>query len=209
MAELVDNMSQFLTVLLCCCISALYYIRSRRQAWFLMTCIYGCFALGGLYWTLYYFLFRETPQVFYVAEIAWISSYIFFFLLQYALSDEQERTFRCPAAWLSPLVGVPLMVFYCMHGDVLSSIIMSVLIMLMAWNAIRGLIWLRGRGREARDMRRVHAVILAFAVLEQCLWFSSCFWISDTLSNPYFWFDFMLTASFLALLPSVKKVVGP
>ena len=36
---------------------------------------------------------------------------------------------------------------------------------------------------------------------------ASCCWVSDTLTNPYFWFDFLLTLVLLLFLPAVRKAV--
>ena len=33
------------------------------------------------------------------------------------------------------------------------------------------------------------------------------FWARDTLTNPYFWFDFLLTLVLLLFLPAVRKAV--
>ena len=81
--ELIENVLQFLVTLLGFCLSVSYYRRRGRQAYFLLACFYGCFALGSLYWTLYLILFSKTPQVFYVSEFGWIASIIFLRILQY------------------------------------------------------------------------------------------------------------------------------
>ena len=62
--ELADNFVQFSVTLLGFCLSGMRYLKGRKQAYFLLTCFYGCFALGSLYWTLHLFLFSKTPQVF-------------------------------------------------------------------------------------------------------------------------------------------------
>ena len=208
MVELIDNVSQFLATLLAGGAAGWLYCRSRKQAYFLLTCFYGCFAAAGLYWTLYYLLFAETPQIFYVSEIGWISGYIFLYLLQYSLSDRNERSFRCWWMWLSPVVGGLLLILYCMHGEVLPNMVFNGLIILISWNAIRGFVYLRGK-EEFRDLRRLHLVVLCFCATEYSLWTSSCFWVSNTISNPYFWFDFLLTAIMFVLLAATKKAVGP
>lgn len=102
--ELVSNLSQFIVTLLGFCLSGIWYLKSRAQAYFLLTCFYGCFALGSLYWTLYLLLFSETPQVFYVSEFGWVASVIFLYLLQYGLSTAEERGFACRKALLAPPV---------------------------------------------------------------------------------------------------------
>lgn len=75
--ELADNFVQFSVTLLGFCLSGMRYLKGRKQAYFLLTCFYGCFALGSLYWTLHLFLFSKTPQVFYVSEFGWVASVIF------------------------------------------------------------------------------------------------------------------------------------
>ena len=64
----------------------------------------------------------------------------------------------------------------------------------------------KSTGGGAR-LRRFHGTVLAFAALEYALWTSSCFWVSDTLTNPYFWFDFLLSLVLLLLLPALRKAV--
>ena len=91
--ELINNLFQFAVTLLGFCLSGIWYLKDRKQTCFLLTCFYGCFALGSLYWTLYLLLFSETPQVFYVSEFGWIASVIFLYLLQYTLSSAEERDF--------------------------------------------------------------------------------------------------------------------
>lgn len=58
-----------------------------------------------------------------------------------------------------------------------------------------------------RRLRRFYGTVLAFTALEYALWTASCFWVSDTLTNPYFWFDFLLTLVLLLFLPAVRKAV--
>ena len=77
--------------------------------------------------------------------------------------------------------------------------------MLLAWCAVRGLVWAKRSG--GAQLRRFHGTVLAFAALEYALWTSSCFWVSDTLTNPYFWFDFLLSLVLLLLLPALRKAV--
>ena len=136
--ELIENSLQLLVTFLGACLAGLDYRKSGRQAYFLLLCFYGCFALGALYWTLYLLLFGATPRVFYVSEFGWVASVIFLRMLQATLSGPDERAFRCSAAWLSPLIGVPLMVFYCTYGDILSNLIWCGMVMVLAFCSMRG-----------------------------------------------------------------------
>ena len=137
--ELVSNLSQFIVTLLGFCLSGIWYLKSRAQAYFLLTCFYGCFALGSLYWTLYLLLFDTTPQVFYVSEFGWVASLIFLRILQATLATLEERAFRCRSVWLSPLIGVPMLAFYCTFGDILSNLIWCGMMIWLSYCAIRGL----------------------------------------------------------------------
>ena len=67
--ELIENLLQLLTTFVGALLSGIAYRKSHRQAYFLLLCFYGCFALGALYWTLYLLLFDTTPRVFYVSDI--------------------------------------------------------------------------------------------------------------------------------------------
>ena len=75
--ELIENLLQLLVTFVGALLSGIAYRKSRRQAYFLLLCFYGCFALGALYWTLYLLLFDTTPRVFYVSEFGWVASVIF------------------------------------------------------------------------------------------------------------------------------------
>ena len=151
--ELIENLLQLLTTFLGALLSGIAWQKSRRQAYFLLLCFYGCFALGSLYWTLYLLLFNTTPRVFYVSEFGWVASVIFLRILQATLTDSGERGFRCRKAWLALLVGVPLLVFYCTYGDVLSNLIWCGLMIWLSFCAVRGLFYADTRTGKARNRR--------------------------------------------------------
>ena len=96
--ELIENLLQLLVTFVGAVLSGISYRKSRRQAYFLLLCFYGCFTLGALYWTLYLLLFDTTPQVFYVSEFGWVASLIFLRILQVMLATQDKRSFRCRRA---------------------------------------------------------------------------------------------------------------
>ena len=81
------------------------------------------------------------------------------------------------------------------------------LMAVMLWRAIRGLVWQSKQPKPDQSKRLFHLVMIGYIVLENGLWLSSYPWAGDTLANPYFWFDFAVTASILALFPAVRKAV--
>ena len=206
--ELIENLLQLLTTFVGALLSGISYRKSGRQTYFLLLCFYGCFALGALYWTLYLLLFDTTPRVFYVSEFGWVSSVIFLRILQATLSRPEERAFRCRRAWLAPLVGLPLMIFYCTFGDVLSNLIWCGMMIWLSFCAIRGLACAKRQTGAARNMRWFHIGVLRFAGSEYLLWTVGCFWQNDSLASPAFWCDMLLTLAILGLLPATRKAVA-
>ena len=136
--ELIENLLQLLVTFVGALLSGISYRKSHRQAYFLLLCFYGCFALGALYWTLYLLLFDTTPRIFYVSEFGWVASVIFLRILQATLTGTDERAFRCRRAWLAPAFGVPLLAFYCTFGDILSNLIWCGMMIWLSFCAIRG-----------------------------------------------------------------------
>lgn len=205
MIELIDNLTQLLAVLSGCVLSGLSCLRSRSQTWFLLCCFYGCFFLASLYWLLFTWFVKDTPPVFYVADIGWISCYLFLLLLQYNLTDPEERGFRSRASWLALLIEAPLTLYYISIGDAVYNLAVGILMTAILWLGIRGLVWLKTQRQKNRLPLQIVLLLLVF--VENCLWLSSYPWAGDTLANPYFWFDFAVTATLLALLPAVRKAV--
>ena len=205
--ELISNLLQFFAALFGFCLSGICYLRDRVQAYFLLACFYGCFGLGSLYWALYLLLFSETPQVFYVSEFGWVSSAVFLYILQYILSSEEERHFPCRKALLALLIGVPLCIFYCTYGDVLSNLLWCGMMMVISHHSIRGLAYARTQMGNARAMQYFHIGVLRYAMMEYALWTTGCFFSSDSIFSPYCWCDFLLTGCLLGLLPAMRKAV--
>ena len=205
--ELIENLLQLLVTFAGALLSGLSYRRSRRQAYFLLLCFYGCFALGALYWTLYLLLFDTTPRVFYVSEFGWVASLIFLRILQATLAGTEERCFRCRRAWLAPAFGVPLLAFYCTFGDILSNLVGCGMMIWLSYCAIRGLVYAETRTGAARNMRYFHIGVLCFTFAEYLLWTAGCFWLDTSPASPVFWCDMLLTLTILGLLPAVRKAV--
>ena len=122
MIEFWDYLSQFLAVTAGFCAALRAYLKSREQPWFLLTCFYGTFALGTLYWTLHLLLRQETPQVFYVSDLAWLASYVFLLALTLTLLDAGERQSRTGLCWLAPVFCLPQFLLYVTRGDLLLNV---------------------------------------------------------------------------------------
>ena len=143
-----------------------------------------------------------------MSEFGWVSSVIFLRILQATISRKEEGVFRCRAAWAAPLLGVPLMIFYCTYGDILSNLIWCGMMIVLCYGSIRGLVYAGRQTGQARKQRYFHSGILCFAASEYLLWTVGCFWPNTSLSSPIFWRDILLTLAIFGLLPAARKAVG-
>ena len=91
MIELFDNLSQLMAVALGYALSTVQYLHSRRTPWFLLSCFYGCFGLGLIYWLLYTSLVPDASPMFYVSDIGWISCFLFLLVLQVGFAERGEE----------------------------------------------------------------------------------------------------------------------
>ena len=205
--ELIENLLQLLVTFAGALLSGLSYRRSRRQAYFLLLCFYGCFALGALYWTLYLLLFDTSPRVFYVSEFGWVASLIFLRILQASLAGTEERCVRCRRAWLAPAFGVPLLAFYCTFGDILSNLIWCGMMIWLSFCAIRGIACAKTQTGAAWKIRYIHIGVLCYVASEYLLWTVGCFWPDTSPASPTFWFAMLLTLAIFGLLPAARKAV--
>jgi len=205
MIEIVDNAVQLTVTLLCAGVSWVHAARRRKQVYAILGCYYSALAMGILYWLVYDIVTSYTPKIFYVSDLCWMASYLFLLMLVTETAGPEERAFRHPAAWVSPVVSTALTVFYCQWGDWLENVVWCGLMGAAGWFSIRGCIWAARQKDTAR--RNFHGAVLILITVEYCLWTASCFWTEDSLANPYFWFDFGLTASAALLLFATERAV--
>ena len=105
------------------------------------------------------------------------------------------------------MVGVPLLVFYCTYGDVLSNLIWCGLMIWLSFCAVRGLFYANTLTGKARNRRYFHIGMLCYVGSEYLLWTVGCFWSATSPASPAFWCDLLLTFALLGLLPAVRKAV--
>ena len=151
--------------------------------------------------------FFERRQIYVDVNATFTKDGMLLRILQATLASQDERSFRCRRAWLAPLIGVPLLAFYCTFGDILSNLIWCGMMIWLSFCAIRGLVYANGQTGTARNMRYYHIGVLCFAFVEYLLWTVGCFWPDTSLASPTFWCDMLLTLAILGLLPATRKAV--
>lgn len=203
MIESIENALQIIVLLICSGIALYRAIANHSQTWVLAFLFFGSWLLGDIYWLVCLLFYGQTPQISIVSDLSWYGSYIFLYLLLYHSSapDKDSRKHRLP--WLGPVFAAGMAVFFITQGELLSNLIYASLMGLLLFAALNRQI----NRKQYQNQQLLSGMILLFCLLEYGLWTASCFWKTDTLSNPYYWFDFLLTLSFVFFLPAIKKAV--
>ncbi|MEG2119628.1 MAG: histidine kinase [Pseudoflavonifractor sp.] len=207
MFEILDNALQFLTVLLCTGWAGLIAVRRKSQSYAILTCFYGSFALGSLYWLIYLLMMTYTPKIFYVSDLSWVASFLFLLTLELSIRTEEEKHFHSPLAWLSCLIVLGLTVYFCVQwGDYIITLLWGGFLAGCAYVATNGLLYARRQNGAAHKRGYLHGAVLLVIAVEHILWLLSPFCTGDRI-NPYFLCDLVLTAALALLLPAMKRAV--
>ena len=206
MTEIIENSLQLVLLMTCTILAGVYAFRTRNMDAGILTMFYGSYMLGDIYWLLYLVFYNHTPDIFYVPYLSWYAAYLFLILLLKRITPEAERKESCPVAWLMPVFTGGMCVYYMQFGDYLGNLISAALMGMMMFHAVRGLIYMR-KHAEARCRRALYMVLMWFCTLEYLAWTASCIFVGETLANPYFWFDFLITPCAMLLLPAFRKAV--
>ena len=206
MTEIIENSLQLALLMACTILAGVYAFRAKSLDAGILTMFYGSYVLGDIYWLLYLVFYNHTPDIFYVPYLSWYAAYLFLFLLLKRITPEEEQKTVHPAAWLMPVFTVGMCIYYMQFGDYLGNVITAVLMGHLLFHAVRGLIWIR-RHPEGKCRRALYWVVIAFCTLEYLAWTASCIFVGDTLVNPYFWFDFLITPCAMLILPAYRKAV--
>ena len=201
MIEIIENAAQFGVVSLCFGTSAVLCIRRHSRLWGLMALFYGTFLLGLLYWLLYLLFYGDTPNFRYISELSWYTAYLFLFMILQFIADPGERTVKAWIPRLMPVFAFGMGIFFMQYSAWLSNILSAAVMSLLLYHASRGLIYHRNQ-KQNQKWSRFYRLTLLYCASEYCMWTVTCFYWSDTLANPYFWFDILQTVCFPLFLPA-------
>ncbi len=202
MIEVMDYILQFAVMTCCFVYAAINFARGGNRGWLMLTFFYACYAMGDLYWLLYVAFEGTTPMVFWVSDLSWYSGFLFLCLLLRDLL-ERRKPEKTRWAYLAPAFSVAACLFFLQWGDYPGNLATAVLMGTMGYLTLRGLFNERERG----PFRRMLLCFAFFFLNEYAMWFASCFWGGDTLLNPYFWFDGLLSVIAVWMALSYGKVV--
>lgn len=206
MIESIVNGIQLITTGLCTALAFAHALRSHHRAWLFLGLGSGVFFLGDLYWQLFLLFYEKTPQHSYIPYLGWYAGYLFLLFMLLEVRGPRPALPRSRLLWAFPLFTVGMCLFYLQWGDWIGNITAAVLMTLLLWHATDCLLlWRRSPADAGR--RFLAFTILGFCAVEYGAWTSSCFWMGDTLLNPYFWFDSLLSVCYLLFPPALRKAV--
>lgn len=207
MVEIIDNAVQLGVTVFCTVWSAIIAVKKRNQLFFLICCFYGTFALGLAYWLLYLIMMSYTPVIFYVSDLTWIGSWLFLLVLGITMKTPGRQYHGHPFTVVLPILSVVNTIYLLPLGDIIVTSIWGGLAGAVSYFFSREFLVARSSSGSERKRQYFYLSVLVFFLLENLLWFQSANWVSDTLTNPYFWIDFGVTASMLAMLIVMRRVV--
>lgn len=191
--EVIENLFQVVAMGCAAMVATVLALRHKSRHDMILALAYASFAMGTLYYVLHLVIMGDVPQLFYVAEVSWMASYLFFLSL---LILRTEGTKLC----LSPLAGMGagLTVAVLFYVQILPSFFVSLLFM----STMGAIVYLaifdlqNGRTKKLTDVMMIVRVLLQLSVYTV-----SAFMEDFTHFNLYFAVDMMLTLSLLSILP--------
>ncbi|MBR5347726.1 MAG: hypothetical protein IK125_00640 [Lachnospiraceae bacterium] len=203
MIESIDTIVQIAALLFCAGISLWQAIRHQSRAWVLAVFFFGSYMLGDIFWMVCLIFYGKTPQISVISDLSWYASYSFLYLLLLQTAPTKAGEKRHFLQWLGPAVSVALAIFFMQWGEILSNLIYAAIIGLVFFASIGRLV-----ERDRYHKQRFLAVMaIVICMMEYGLWFSSGLFEGETLANPYYWFDMLLTVNCLISLLAIKKAV--
>lgn len=195
MLDQIDNGIQVAALLVCVVSAAWLAMRRTSRPHVLLALFYGSWLLGDIYWLVCYLCYDTMPQISVVSDMSWYASGIFLYMLLREVAPPTGARRVLP--WIGPAFAAGMAVFFMQWGEYFNNMVYAVVMGLLMFASISRL--------QDGQQRFLPALVLVYCLLEYGLWVSSCFWQEPVLTEPYYWFEFMLTASFFLFLPTVGR----
>lgn len=198
--ELFDNLLQIIVLGCAAGVACVLGFKKQQRSFLLLAFAYACFAMGTAYWVLHIAITGDIKRVFYVPEISWGASYLFYLSLQILRSENLKLRFSLRAAiGAFVLAGVILSFHIFGPSYLVSSVFAGIVASITYLTILRRELQLPGR--------KTDFALLRIVVLQVALYVVSAFLTDYTHFNLYFAVDFMLTASFISLIPLIGQEV--
>ena len=206
MIEAVCDATQLVALAACLGLSLWRAFATRSTAWLMLACFFGCMLLGNVNWLGYQVVFGETPKVAFIEDLSWTAGFLFLMLIGKLCDDARAPSPPVRMACVPVILCTACCVFFIVsNGELLLNIAENGLLAAVGFFAVRGLAAEGGDGLA--HSRLFHGSMLAYALVEEALWLSSCFLLPGEIVaiDPYIVFDYALTLASAALLASAWR----
>ncbi|KMW09506.1 hypothetical protein [Enterocloster citroniae] len=198
--ELIDNLFQVSILAAVSFASIILTIRYQERRFMILAFAYASFLMGTLYFVLYLAIIGNIPQVFYVSEISWLASYLFFLSLQILRTKNMIIYFSWSSAVAAFVIAV-LVMYVGMLGP--SRFVSGAFAVTMAAHTYLTSFHLL----KTKPLPKVDMCFLLCIILQMLLYIVSCFMPDFTHFNLYFAVDIILTIMLAVLLPLTYREV--
>lgn len=196
--EIIDNIFQVTMFFLAVIADIVCWLLRKNRLYLILALEHGCFMMGTLYFVLYLAIRGTVPQIFYVAEISWIASYLFLHSYQIVRCRKQRQQFS-----LIPMLCGVGVAAVAMRSEIFGPALLSTGAFALAGAAIVyvSVFQILYGDREKKKDIKTNVCLLLCVILQLTLYISSYFIHDYTRFNLYFVIDFILTITQVMLLP--------
>ncbi len=146
--------------------------------------------LSEYYWTTYELVMRDYPDVsMFMAYLGWNVSYVFLFLAEFTIRNEEAKRYFHPIMLLPVLLNIPQFILYISFGGIFNNIWevgLTTITMVLCLQDI--VYYVKNRG-NLRKRPWLSILVLAYLTTIYGMWTASCFDWRSEISNPYLYFS--------------------
>ena len=191
--EIIDNIFQVTVFLLVTVGDIICWFSKKDRLYIILALAHSCFVMGTLYFVLHLAIRGIVPQVFYVAEISWISCYLFLHSYQIARYKKYKMHWRLIPVLCAAGFSVIAMLSNIFGPALLSTGAFSLTGSAIVYVGVYQLLY--GKGPHKTTI-----CLLLCVILQVTLYLSSFLFTDYTKFNLYFVIDFVLTISHAMVL---------
>lgn len=195
--EVLDNIFQIVLLMCMVILSFRAALKLRSNLFFTLACAYSCFMMGTLYWMLYIAITSDIPHTFYVSEISWIASYIFFLSVQIIKSEGMKLSFSPVSLICACLLGMHTAFYRMMGPSYFFSTVFAITVFVLSYVTVF-------RMTHSTKGRKSDIWLIVCIVLQLALYTSSAYISDYTGFNLYFAIDISFSLSLAAFYPILK-----
>ena len=184
-----DIISLLCTILgLLFCISK--YTETHRRVYLYLLFFFLANFLSEYYWTIYELVMRDYPDVsMFVAYLGWNISYVFLFLTQFSIRNDEAKRYFHPIMLLPVLLNIPQFILYISFGGILNNIWEVGLTTITMVFCLQDIVYyVKNRG-NLKSVPWFSILVLAYLTSIYVTWTSSCFDWRSEVQSPYLYFS--------------------